>query len=202
MAGLTTKFSVGDKVFRSGTWTVQKQHPCPDCKGVKKWEATSPAGGKYEMNCPRCSERFLSDDALNLKYSEFAPSVEELTIGSVRVDTNDDENPVSYMCRETGVGSGTVHYERDLFHTKDEAKAAAESKAKAQNLTTSWVVKQYDKTLSLSDYQLSNATIKSAKDIKYSTEAKIEMLFSDLRDCDTIEKIRAVLDGFSLREAA
>jgi len=144
----------------------------------------------------------MDNDALRLGYSEFAPSVEVLTIGSVRVDTHDIEHPVSYMCRETGVGSGQIHCEADLFHTREEAQAAAEAKAKAQNLTTPWVAKQYDRTFSLSDYQISDATMKNAKDIKYAHEARLETLFADLRDCENIDAVKAVLEGFSLREAA
>lgn len=202
MAGLTTKFAVGDKVFRSGTMTIRKQHPCPDCKGTRKWQATSPAGGVFEMACPRCTERYRSEEGLSLEYSEFIPAVNTLTIGSIRVDTNDADRPVSYMCRETGIGSGTIHYEADLHATEEEAQAVAEEKAKTLNATTDWVVKQYNKTVSLSDYQLSDATLKSARNLINSHSVKLEMLFADLRDCETVERVKEVLDTFTLRDAA
>lgn len=201
MADLKTKFSIGEKVHFAGTHMVQKKHPCPDCKGSRKWQAESPAGGKYEFSCPRCSERYLSEQSLSLAYSQFDPYSRELTIGSVRVDTADDK-PIVYMCVETGVGSGSIYREDDLFASEDEAMKAAKIKADLQNATNSWVVKQFDKTLSLSDYQLENALIKMTKDTKYRHEAKLGMLFDDLRDCETIEDVKRVLEGFSLRDAA
>lgn len=200
MAVIETKFSVGDVVHKAWTTTVRKQHPCPDCKGSRKWSAVSPAGGEYEFPCPRCAGGYMSNSDLSLVYSEFAPCVEVLTIGSVRTDSNSDDRPVEYMCRETGVGSGTIHSETDLFHTHDEAMRAAELKAKMQNANTEWVVKQYDKTLSLSDYEIGSASLKAAKDQQVRHSVDLQMLFGDLRDCETISQVTEVLDGFSLRD--
>jgi hypothetical protein len=162
---------------------------------------TSPAGGQYECACPRCSASFQNERDLNLNYSQYVPAVGSLTIGSVRVDTN-DERQNSYMCQETGVGSGSIYYEGDLFHTRDEAMVAAEAKAAAANLETEWVVKQYDRAVKLSDYQLSSAMIEAARATKVRNEVDISMLFDDLRDCETIEQVREKLDGFKFREAA
>lgn len=202
MAVIETKFSIGDVVYKAWTTTVAKQHPCPDCAGARKWKAVSPAGREYEFACPRCASGYQNDRDLSLSYTEFAPSTERLTIGSVRVDTSSQDRPVEYMCRETGIGSGTIHSETDLFHTEEEAMRAAEIKAKAQNTTTEWVVKQYDKSLSLSDYQLENAVLKSAKDQKIRHSVDLQMLFDDLRACETIEAVAETIEGFSFREAA
>jgi enhancing lycopene biosynthesis protein 2 len=46
----------------------------------------------------------------------------QLTIGSVRIDTN-HESPIEYMCVETGVGSGSVWDERQLYASREEAEA-------------------------------------------------------------------------------
>lgn len=202
MATIETKFSIGDVVYKAWTTTVTKQHPCPDCKGVRKWMAVSPAGAEYEFDCPRCSSRYQNDHDLSLSYTEFEPCTHRLTIGSVRVDTSSKDRPVEYMCRETGIGSGTIHDEADLFRTEEEAMRAAELKAKAQNSTTEWVIKQYDKSLSLSDYQLESATIKSAKDQKIRHSVDLQMLFEDLRSCETIDAVIETIDGFSFRDAA
>lgn len=202
MATIETKFSIGDLVYKAWTTTVSKQHPCPDCNGSRKWKAVSPAGGEYEFTCPRCTTRFQSDRDLSLTYSEFAPSVHKLTIGSVRTDTSSTDRPVEYMCRETGIGSGTIHSEADLFPTEEEAMRAAEMKAKLQNTTTEWVVKQYDKSIELSDYQLENAVLKSAKDQKISHSVDLQMFFDDLRSCETISAVTETIDGFSFRAEA
>lgn len=164
MATLTTKYSVGDIVFRAGTTSKRRQHPCPDCKGARKWKAISPAGGEYEFSCPRCAASYNSDRDLTLDYSAFVPTVERLTIGSIQVNTapSSYDSGNRYMCRETGVGSGSIYCETDLFETEDAATLAAEQIASRQNATVDWVVKLYNKSLSISDYQIENAALKLA----------------------------------------
>lgn len=202
-ATLTTKFDVGDKVFRAGTTTRTFQHECPDCYGTKEWEATSPAGKKYKFSCPRCTKVYRSNEDLCLAYTKFTPMVEPLTIGSILVDTASiDRAPVSYMCLETGVGSGTIHYESDLFATHQEALAAAEAKAAVQNIQTEWVGKQYDRSLILSDYNLSDAALKSAQDTTIRALVDIDMLFDRLRDCESIREVKGIIDTFEFRAAA
>lgn len=199
MGEFKTKFSIGDKVFHAWVDTVRKKHPCPDCAGSRKWKAISPAGREYEFACPRCSDTYQNERALSLEYSQFGPSVRKMTIGSVRVNTA-DKNPVEYMCVETGVGSGTIYKETDLFATEDEATAAAEAKAALQNSTVEWVVRQYDKSLRVCDYQLSDALAKEARDSKISVSVRLQMLFDDLRDCQNNEDVVAVIERYSERE--
>lgn len=166
MATLTTKYSVGDVVYRGFTTTERKQHPCPDCLGSRKWKAISPAGGEYEFRCPRCAASYTSNNDISLWYTASTPAVECLTIGSVRVDTapSFDREGTEYMCRETGIGSGSVYYESDLHETEEAARAAATAKAALNNETVEWIVKLYNKALEISDYELDNATLKLAKD--------------------------------------
>ena len=106
---ISPKYEIGDKVWRAYTTVEHFQHDCPDCLGEKEWKAESPAGTKYTFPCPRCSSMYQSNSALSLKYRKFVPSTQLLTIGSVRLDTADKDHPVSYMCVETGVGSGSIH---------------------------------------------------------------------------------------------
>jgi hypothetical protein len=168
MATITTKFSVGDTVWHAGTTTDRKQHDCPDCLNTRKWQGASPAGSEYSFACPRCSTRYSSFDDLRLDYTAHVPFVSKRTIGSVRVDTHPgswgDQEPHSYMCAETGVGSGAVYRESDLFATEEEALKAAEAKAALANANSEWIVKLYNKSLEISDYQLENAALKAAKD--------------------------------------
>lgn len=198
-ASLVTKFGVGDKVFSAWTTITQKKRPCPDCQDTLKWDAISPAGKQYQFPCPRCSASYHSNDDISLQYSTHVPSVQELTIGSVRVDTN-DEHPVSYMCRETGVGSGSIHDEETLFATHDEATAAAEIMAKVRDQSSGWIAKLYARSLSVCDYQIENAELKAARDLRIRHSVKLEILFGDLRYAETIEDMKKILDGFSLRD--
>lgn len=201
MGDLKSKYSVGDKVFQATTHVVQKRHDCPDCLGAGKWSAKSPAGGHYEFSCPRCSSSYQSDRSLSLSYSQHTGMVTPLTIGSVRGDTASDES-VSYMCRETGVGSGSVYYEKVLFPTHEEAARHAEALAAGRNLETPWIVKQYEKTLSVCDYQLQNAIMIAARNDRAYFSSRLQMLFDDLRACEATEQITKILDDFSLRDEA
>ena len=201
MSEIQTRFRIGDVVFKAATVQDSKQHPCPDCLGSRKWTATSPAGGEYTFECPRCSTRFQSHDALCLTYTVRSPSVAKLTIGSIRVDTADN-NPVSYMCRETGIGSGTIHYEHDLFATEEEATAAANLRAAKETAEIDWISKLYDKTLSLSDYQLENAVTAATRKARIDFEVAADNLINDLDESETRGDVRARVDEFKKAIAA
>lgn len=168
MAIIETKYGVGDVVFLATTMRERKQHPCPDCKGTRRWKALSPAGGEYSFACPRCSGSYRANDDMSLDYSSSAPAVQRLTIGSVRHNSDErhGRSPTTYMCLETGVGSGSIYDEDRLFDTEAAAMAAATLMASEANQTTSWIVKQYDKSLKISDYQIENAAMKLAQDAK------------------------------------
>lgn len=167
MATITTKYSVGDVVYRAGTTTEARQHPCPDCLGSRKWEAKSPAGGTFTFACPRCSARYNDRDDLTLKYTAHAPVVSRLTIGSVQVNTAGAwDAGVQYMAVETGVGSGSVYKEAELFDTEEDAFRCAAAMAKSADQSVGWVARQYDKSLEISDYQLESAALKKASDEK------------------------------------
>lgn len=192
MATISTKYSVGDVVYKAGTISTQKRHPCPDCKGTRSWQAISPGGRGYTFSCPRCGGGYQQNNDLSLNYAAYVPHVDTLTIGSVRVDTHADcdEGPVSYMCVETGVGSGSVHREKTLFETREEAETAAAALAAGQNCTVEWIVKLYDKTLSLSDHQLHDAVKEGAERRDRERRYRLGYLIEDLRNAETIEAVK------------
>ena len=200
MPMIETKFEVGEAVFKAGTTIVRKQHECPDCLGTRKWSAKSPGGGEYTFPCPRCGGGYMSNRDLSLDYSVHAPTVERLTIGQVRAISGED---AEYMCRETGIGSGTLHREKDLFRSEAEAQEAAKLLAAERTEKTDWMVKQYDAALGMSDYQLDSATLRSARDHLNHIKATTQILFEDLRDCETLDEVHALLDeGLKFREEA
>lgn len=133
----TPKYRIGQKVFHASTFRTTGKYPCPDCLGSGKWEVTTPAGSKMIAGCQRCGPH-SSTDIPSLVYEAYAPSVQSLTIGSVQIDTaalqsSWREDPVRYMCVETGVGSGSVYDEKKLFATEEEALRVAEIKAAEEN---------------------------------------------------------------------
>jgi hypothetical protein len=200
MGTITTKYSIGDRVFHSQILTEKRRRPCPDCLGAKKWEATSPAGTKYLFDCPRCSASYHSDSDLQLDYSAYTPAVRPLTIGSIQFNSAKGwDHGARYMCRETGVGSGSVYNEDDLFQTEEEATAAAQIKADIANKETEWIVKLYDKTLKLSDYQLSNATMEQAKGEKSRASSmlwNIGDLFNTIEEAEDKDAILEAINDY------
>lgn len=201
MATITTKYEIGDQVYLASTTTVAKRHPCPDCLGKKEWMATSPAGGEYVFPCPRCSARYNANDDLRLEYSEFAASVVPLTIGSIQYNSaaGSWDSGARYMCRETGIDSGSVYDEARLFPTEEEALAAAHALAAEQNKTTPWVVQQYNKTRSVCDYQLSSAELKTAREAVSRSRSMvwgINDLFSTIEEADDKDAIIEAIEDY------
>lgn len=168
MTIIETKYGIGDVVWHATTVSETKTRDCPDCNGERKWSVTSPAGGEYSIACPRCAAPFMNDRDLSLKYQAHVPHARRLTIGSVKYDSHghfsEPEPRKEYMCVETGVGGGNVYREDSLFLTEEEALCAAEKLAATVNSETPYIVKAFDKTLEISDYQLDSAALKLAKD--------------------------------------
>ena len=201
MAIIETKYSTGDTVFHASVATERKQHPCPDCGGTRRWKALSPAGGQYEFTCPRCSASYRANDDLSLEYSSTVPRTQRLTIGSVRYNSagGSYDEGASYMCLETGVGSGSIYDEKDLFATEDEALVAAKAKADVANVTTPWIVKQYNKSLSISDYELESATLKKASEAKSRANSmlwNLTDLFAKIEECEGKDEILEAVDDY------
>lgn len=204
MATITTKYSIGDVVFFASTVTQTKQHPCPDCLGTKAWKAISPAGTEYEFSCPRCSARYNGKDELRLDYSQYVPSVQRLTIGSIRHDSagkhwGEAGRTTEYMCRETGVGSGSIYDEDRLFLTEEDATFAAQAMADQQNVTVDWIVQRYNRTLDISDYQLSNVDMKLAAEAKSRASSmlwNLTDLFEKIAEADGKDEILEAVDDY------
>lgn len=201
MAIIETKYSIGDTVWWASTTTVKKQHPCPDCNGSREWKAISPAGEEYAFTCPRCAARYQSNDALSLDYQAYTATVRQLTIGSIRHNTcpGSYDHGTQYMCVETGVGGGQVYDEAKLFPTQAEAEIAANAMAIDQNKTVEWVVTRYNKTLELSDYQLSNALIKEAERADSKARSllwNLNDLFGQIDEADDKDAILELIEDY------
>lgn len=113
---ITTKYNIGDRVWIGMTRWTDKSVKCPECR-YGYIEITLTTGEKALARCPRCYGRSYKSNF------DFNPIVQQVTIGSVRYDSyaKEDER-FSYMCVETGVGSGSIWYEPNIFCTKEEAE--------------------------------------------------------------------------------
>ena len=117
------KYKIGDKIFSASRLRQCKKVQCPDCLGRKIWSVTAPSGETWETACGTCERGYMGSLG-EVDRWEVDDHIEQLTIGSVQIDTaNTPEETVRYMCRETGIGSGSVYYEPRLHPTFDAAKA-------------------------------------------------------------------------------
>jgi hypothetical protein len=202
MAVIETAFNIGDVVFHGATTTQTFTHPCPDCLGTRKWLAKSPAGGEFEVECPRCTGGYQSSRALNLKYVQHTPHVNRLTVGLVRACAGPDQEH-EYMCLETGIGSGSLYRESRLFATEEAALAAATASAALANADTAgWVAKQYDETAKFSDYQLKDAEIAAAQARSSRVLYDVQYLIEDLTEATSLDAVRERLGEWNERREA
>ena len=117
----TPKFEIGQRVVCVRVVWSEEKRLCPDCLGAAEWRVLAPSGEEWKVPCNTCSVGYYStgqvteyDDRIKKEY---------LTIGSIQIDTERKDSPVRYMCRETGVGSGTVWDESCLFSIEEDADA-------------------------------------------------------------------------------
>lgn len=123
---------MGAKVYCVRFNQGKKRVPCELCGGTSR---VSIVGSDRTVYCPAkgCTSgsKWLDEDVT------YAVITGPLTLRKVTIEYTDPthSNPfgdpyyeVRYMAEETGVGSGTCYYQRDLYPTYDEAKAHADAK--------------------------------------------------------------------------
>ena len=139
MTGLPIpKYAIGDVVYLPAIDWITDTLPCPDCHGTRTWKATSPAGEEHTIACPRCTDQYARssrNDLPSLKVTRHTPRAKRLTIGSITVKTHPykPQEAVEYMANETGIGSGSLYYETNLFPDEASALAKAEVDASLKN---------------------------------------------------------------------
>lgn len=105
-----------------------------------------------------------------------------LTIGSIRIDTGDNRG-VEYMCVETGVGSGSVWKESDLYESVEVAQRVADSLAliEAAKFQEQPHIK---KIVQFYEHTFTTARIASAEDqsrgYKFRLQDAQKLVFDDL----------------------
>lgn len=204
----TPRFRIGQTVWRPTTTRTVEPLPCPDCLDTKVWKVVTPAGTEMETACQRCATRHfrVADDIPRPERVVFKPSAERLTIGSVRLDTarqRDAHNdPVEYMARETGIGSGSIYRENSLYDTEEAALAAAQAEADAQTVRVSAQPDQLA-ARKLDNLQIHSAVIKDARDSKWNAWYAYRRLAEETQEAlddeglTSAEKLEAIDDHLS-----
>lgn len=182
---IKTKFAVGDVVWAASVDRETKKLPCPDCKDSRKWKAVSPAGAEHEINCPRCSTNYMGNSDLRLTYSVATPRVRKLTVGSVEyhsVGFGGGPPETKYMCHETGIGSGQVYNDDDLYTSEEAALARANVLAKLADEVSIKGDTYWHGRLEVSDYQLCDAQYEAVKRDLRKLQDDVRWLLSDVRE--------------------
>ena len=129
---IETKYSIGDKVWKINQAMPKVWLPCTFCEGHEKpqsaladpTEIVGLDGNK--RRCPEC----IGLGGHHARHKLAWAVVDELTIGQVGYRSSSKETEESYMCVETGVGGGTIHYVDTLYPTKKEAQAECDRRNK------------------------------------------------------------------------
>jgi hypothetical protein len=140
---IESKFGLNDKVYMIGFDHKQEWVVCSACAGSGK---ITLADGR-ERTCPECYGRLGSHIYLEQEWQ----IKNTLTIGEVRVSIKNIESDGEfdnighyeegktqleevYMAYETGIGSGTLWNGKNLFSTREEARAECEKRNAEKNV--------------------------------------------------------------------
>jgi len=111
---IKSHFNLGDKVFFIGTQCREVFVKCPCCDS-----GHVALGDGSKLKCPRCNGKGAIVDRNN-HYSYVA---RKLTVGQIRFEIDAKQTVEQYMCEESGVGSGSLYYLKDLFPSQESAQA-------------------------------------------------------------------------------
>lgn len=133
-----TKFNFEDRPFLINQERAKRWVVCGFCAGSGSINGAS--GEK--RSCPECYNRKGTYEYFELKWAVSR----QLTVGQIRFsmtaayDAGDDDTvfdnygsqkykrEVEYMMRETGIGSGSLWREGELFATEEEAQAECDKR--------------------------------------------------------------------------
>ena len=121
---LESKFNIGDKVYSIPPLHIEYPKiriPCNICDSTGEVSIK-----RIIFTCPKCEGKF-KEDYDNSKHFFPYPAYQPKTIGQIRFNFTEDKEERKYMCKETGIGSGTVYDENRLFSTYAEAVAFVEN---------------------------------------------------------------------------
>lgn len=110
---IKTTFEIGQKVYSISTRRVMDTLPCPACAGESKIELTGADGSKFRVDCPnaygsvRTGPPCISGQ-IHVGRKHVRGKPQALTVGQITVVVGYGAEE-RIMCRETGLGSGSVH---------------------------------------------------------------------------------------------
>ena len=177
----TPKFRKGEVVFHIQKTTKEHRAACPDCLGTKLWTVKTPAGEEFQTSCSRCGGSYGSPP---LRWWEPSFTIVRLTIGMTKINDWGEKDDIRYMCNETGIGSGSLYDEKNLF--KDEAVARDVGNLWLEQAKVEYANKAETKhnvlSKELSAYTFMDAKVREAQHKTDVAEGKLRNLYYTLHD--------------------
>lgn len=123
---IITKFNLNQKVYPICNYQKEVVTTCPTCDGIGEVTIAD-----KEYICPECygsgTKTFVEPQkwqVINEYIGKIGKVAVELYVE--RYQKRNYEDQIRYMLKSTGVGSGTLWNEDDLFATIEEAQAECE----------------------------------------------------------------------------
>jgi hypothetical protein len=107
--------------LRQEVWHITKQSADKFCACLSCMGGKIPLPDGKTLSCPRCAGKGVISYSQVLRYIVG----DKMTVGQIRVqvggEREDDEE--QYMTHQTGVGSGSIYYGKDLYPSIAEAQS-------------------------------------------------------------------------------
>lgn len=111
---IETKFSLNDLVYPIINRQIQVHVICPMCLDVGEVTVNN-----FTRICPECYGS-LKYEWLPTQWSIVLENISK--VGEVRTQIQENKRKIDYMLEATGIGSGSIWKEDQLFLTKEEAQ--------------------------------------------------------------------------------
>lgn len=179
----TPKYRRGQVVFCVNVEHSREMLPCPDCLGSRKWKIITPAGSELEADCQRCGHYSDIRGVPSLHYTVWKPRVCARTISAVEVRAgwSNDPDPIRYMAVETGIGSGSVYSEKDLYPDEEAARTAAQARADSESAKIAEKPEQLNRQ-TFSHLRIEDAAIRAAGDAVWNSWYRVNSLVGEIKE--------------------
>jgi len=129
MQAINAKYKLGQEVWKINWCNPPTWETCYTCNGSKFVHIKET---NKQISCPDCR----GEGGRSVFLSSRWKAGSKLTIGKIQIEQfdpiySDNKNRVTYMCKETGIGTGSVHDQNQLFASLE----AAEREVKKRNKT-------------------------------------------------------------------